>query len=603
MTVPISYSISYKQYVFTSLFYTNFIVFFITYLCYKGFIIISETKKQIHIIILYFCEFLYLLSSIFTAIEVLIPPTKRKLIKLTENDSFPDVDVYITCCHEELNIIKDTMLSALSLNYPDNNIKIWILDDGGDDDLQTLCHNLKIEEVGDKLQYIRRIKQKGIPHHYKAGNINNAFDISKGEYIVIIDADMILHTDYLLYTLPYIINDNDVAFIQIPQSFYNIQDGDPFSDSQNMWYYNIMLHRDRYNCVSCCGTGALFKRSCLMSVGGFATRSITEDVLTSTHLFDKGYKSIYVNCILQAGLAPCTFRAYLKQRDRWERGALQLISLILFQIILNPKSKLSFYKRLIHFWYFASYIMYVVNATIVIIIITILIFDLDSYPGNANQGRKLIYFLTPVIVFFRLYWITSWLHIPNGIQQRNRDEQHFWWMTFYMCVSIITWFTSLFTLTSINFISTGSIDRKQSKLSLIYNIWTLKYHILYIVFVLFAVIWRILHLNTAICKDIIFVIGFSFFLLLTAVYMSIPIWYGLLGDKSNLKDRQKLIKYNKNNVPIFDSLIFTPRLLYSIYFYEIITLSIPILWSIYFIMLTVNFDITICKFLTHNKQI
>ncbi|CAM6008468.1 unnamed protein product [Sphagnum balticum] len=56
-----------------------------------------------------------------------------------------------------------------------------------------------------ELEYIRRIKVKGVSHHFKCGNMNNGLKQSNAEYAVMMDADMILQSSFLRRTLPHIV--------------------------------------------------------------------------------------------------------------------------------------------------------------------------------------------------------------------------------------------------------------------------------------------------------------------------------------------------------------------------------------------------------------
>ena len=88
------------------------------------------------------------------------------------------------------------------------------------------------------LHYIARDKVKGVPHHAKAGNINSAMlkeGAGMGEFILVLDSDMLVHPDFLLRTLGHFYFDGDqgwlrkgkCAFIQTPQDFWNVAAGDP----------------------------------------------------------------------------------------------------------------------------------------------------------------------------------------------------------------------------------------------------------------------------------------------------------------------------------------------------------------------------------------
>jgi cellulose synthase/poly-beta-1,6-N-acetylglucosamine synthase-like glycosyltransferase len=540
---------------------------------------------------------MYFLSSLISLVQTLIPPSKRPLLKLTDEGPFPSVDIFITCCKEEVDVIKDTLLAALNQNYPQDNYTVYILDDGKDEVLQRYCNELiaSNQENGNavNLKYLSREKKKGIPHHFKAGNINYGLVNSTSDFIVILDADMIIHNEFLRYILPHIMNTDDVAYVQTPQGFYNIRKGDILADSQPMWYHNVLLHRDTINSASCCGTGVMFRRSALNSIGGFKVKSITEDALTSIYLLHKGYKAVYLNYKLQMGLTPWTFKGYLSQRDRWARGALQLIRQTLFQVLLNPTSHLTFYKRLMYFWYFGSYIIYVVNVVLIATFVTMLGLNLKSFPGSDDDGRRLLFLITPIIVSWRLYWAMEWKHIPNAFQQRNREEQQFWWITPYMCEMILSWMFNWFS--NFKFMSTGSIDGKKSALTFIYNIWSIKWHLLCSCGIPTLVLYRLYRLDLNDCKEVIFVLGISLFLLLIALYMSIPIYIVMFKSSVSPKQRKNLLLYDSHNVPLFDAKRTIPELDLFMLVYEIITWMIPMLWIAYFIIAYKNIDVRVCQ--------
>ena len=100
------------------------------------------------------------------------------------------------------------------------------------------------------LHYIARDKVKGVPHHAKAGNINSALlkeGPGLGEYVLILDSDMLVHPDFLLRTLGHFYVDKSsdggswvkkskCAFIQTPQDFWNVASGDPMSHCGRFFY-------------------------------------------------------------------------------------------------------------------------------------------------------------------------------------------------------------------------------------------------------------------------------------------------------------------------------------------------------------------------------
>jgi cellulose synthase (UDP-forming) len=70
---------------------------------------------------------------------------------------------------------------------------------------------------------------KGVPHHAKAGNINNLLlkGGARGDFVVVFDCDMIPKPDFLMRTIPHFFRTraggrgweqkNRVGFLQTPQ--------------------------------------------------------------------------------------------------------------------------------------------------------------------------------------------------------------------------------------------------------------------------------------------------------------------------------------------------------------------------------------------------
>ena len=118
---------------------------------------------------------------------------KAALDKLIRLASAPQVDLFIACCKEPLDIIQDTTLAAITQDYPPLSYTVYLLDDGGDDALKLWVAEKSRTWDGTtpKLVYIRRTKEPGKPSHYKAGNMNHGLRCTSAPYVAQLDADMI----------------------------------------------------------------------------------------------------------------------------------------------------------------------------------------------------------------------------------------------------------------------------------------------------------------------------------------------------------------------------------------------------------------------------
>lgn len=335
----------------------------------------------------------------------------------------------------------------------------------------------------------------GVPHNFKCGNMNFGLQHSDAEYVVMMDADMILHPSFLNRMLPHIINSPTVSFVQIPQAFYNLPIGDPLNDACGFGYDRVLVHRNTLGCSTCVGTGALFRRKHLDEIGGFQAHSITEDTMTAYALFNRGYRSVYVNEKLQIGLAPWTFEGFVKQRQRWGQGALQQFAAT-WKIMLGRGSKLNILQKFCYFWHSGYYYMSILNILLVLTLWSALAFRLDLVIGNDEENLALLSQLAVYLIVWRVFWFVLWLEVPQSIQSRNRDESQFWWMTpffFKMVVDAAFNWKSTFKFTP-----TSSIDRSAAAGRAKQRSWMKKFdelkhvkvHIAFIILALTTVIFR-----------------------------------------------------------------------------------------------------------------
>ncbi|MCC5858561.1 MAG: glycosyltransferase [Ectothiorhodospiraceae bacterium] len=227
------------------------------------------------------------------------------------------VDVFVTTYNEPVDVVRRTLLAAIYMEYPHQT---WLLDDGNRPEMQSLAQRLGC-------RYLARSENIDA----KAGNLNNGLANSNGAIVALFDADHAPHTQFLVETLGYF-RDRNVAFVQTPQEFYNLDSYQHRVSARrkNLWteqslFFNVVQRgKDYWNAAFFCGSCALLRRRALDNIGGFATGSVTEDLHTSLRLHEKGYASVYHPHALAYGIAVMDAREYMRQRLRWGQGAMQV---------------------------------------------------------------------------------------------------------------------------------------------------------------------------------------------------------------------------------------------------------------------------------------
>jgi cellulose synthase (UDP-forming) len=241
-----------------------------------------------------------------------------------------EVDVLITVYGEDIETVRRTVLAALAIK---GRHRTWVLDDGRSDEVRDMA-----EQYGAR--YVRRLSSHGA----KAGNINHALTLAKGDFFVILDADFVASPRFIEETLPFFIDD-EVAFVQTPQAYGNLHTviARGAAYMQSVFYRFVQPGRNRFNAALCVGTNVIFRRAAIDDVGGMYTGSKSEDVWTTLHLHERGWRSIYIPDVLAVGDAPETVEAYSKQQLRWATGGFEIL---LRHSPLSPRRRLTMDQRL-----------------------------------------------------------------------------------------------------------------------------------------------------------------------------------------------------------------------------------------------------------------
>lgn len=287
---------------------------------------------------------------------------------VTYKNFCPSVDIFICTLNESTDMLSTTIAGCRNVDYP--NFKVYVLDDGRRDEIKELAEMLNCN-------YITRETNKG----YKAGNINNALSLTDGEIVVIFDADHIPSSTFLKETIFNFVDDK-VALVQTPQHFCNpdafqknLQLQEFLANEQEMFYRVIEPSLNEFDAVFCGGTNILLRRSHLKSVGNFPEGTITEDSLLGLELHAKGYKVIYYNRPISIGIAASSFEEYIKQRCRWAKGNVQIIT--------NPKNWKYYLKlNLTQAFFYLSGVLYFFTpiSRIVYLIAPVLFLFFDISP-------------------------------------------------------------------------------------------------------------------------------------------------------------------------------------------------------------------------------
>ncbi len=307
----------------------------------------------------------------------------------------PSVDIFIPTYDEPIFILRRTLIGCQAIEYA--NKKIYLLDDTRRPEMKQLA-----EELG--CEYMARPDNR----YAKAGNLNHAIAKTSGELIVVFDADFIPTKNFLIRTVGFF-QQEKVALVQTPQTFYNI---DPIARNlglenvltpeEEVFYRQIQPIRDGAGSVVCSGTSFVVRRSALEAIGGFVTDSVSEDYFTGIRISAIGYRLVYLDEKLSAGLAAENISAHAIQRLRWARGTLQAFFIKANPLTihgLRPIQRLAHLEGLLHWFTSISRVGF--------LIMPLAYSFLGVLPLRASPAELLYFFLPYYLVQLTVF---SWLN-------------------------------------------------------------------------------------------------------------------------------------------------------------------------------------------------
>ncbi|NBN58731.1 UDP-forming cellulose synthase catalytic subunit [Proteus sp. G2639] len=277
-------------------------------------------------------------------------PLNRKIAPLPKDISqWPTVDIYIPTYNESLDVVRDTVLAAQAIDYPQDKMKVYILDDGSREEFKQFAGDVGVTYI-----------EREVHDHAKAGNLNHAMGLTDGELICVFDCDHISTRIFLQATVGSFLEDPKLALIQTPHYFYS---PDPFERNLSaakdaphegaLFYGPVQRGNDNWNATFFCGSCAVMRRSALEEIGGIAVETVTEDAHTALKLQRLGWNSAFIDIPLAAGLATEHLALHVNQRIRWARGMTQIFRVdnpMLGRGLTFPQ-RLCYLNAMLHFQY------------------------------------------------------------------------------------------------------------------------------------------------------------------------------------------------------------------------------------------------------------
>lgn len=300
-----------------------------------------------------------------------------------DDSELPHVLVQLPVCNEGYLALR-VAAAACALDWPKDRLTIQILDDGAEEHHAELAAGLlSIVPEGVRLELLRRGDRKG----FKAGNLAFGLAHCDAPYVAIFDADFVPAPDFLRRTVPALVADDGLCFVQARWGHNNrglnwltrVQGlllDSHFAVEQEARFRAAMP-------MSFNGTAGVWNRVAIEQAGGWTGDTLTEDLDLSMRCVLQGWRSAMLPDVEVPGELPPTAAAWRAQQARWTKGHAQCARKLLPMVWA---SMLPVWKKMamtLQMCQFAFYPLAFASAAISLFMMSV---GLPPYPAVAILG-------------------------------------------------------------------------------------------------------------------------------------------------------------------------------------------------------------------------
>ena len=234
-------------------------------------------------------------------------------------EKLPSLDIVVAARDEE-NVIERLVDRLFNLDYPNNKLNIYIIDDGSADKTPLILDRLS-KQFGN-LRIISRSPNAG---GGKSGALNYALKFTHGEWLLVLDADAQLKSDTLIRLFSFVYEGSWSA-VQLRKSVTNLSRNFLTTCQSMEMAMDAIFQYGRLSFAGVCelrGNGQLIKKDILLECGSFNEDTVTDDLDLSLRLLIAKSRIgiLWDPPVMEEAVDNIT--ALFAQRQRWAEGGLQ----------------------------------------------------------------------------------------------------------------------------------------------------------------------------------------------------------------------------------------------------------------------------------------
>lgn len=234
---------------------------------------------------------------------------------------FPLVTIQLPVYNEKY-VVERLIDCIAQIHYPKDKLEIQVLDDSTDETTEIIQKKVNYHQSkGINIQLIRRPERIG----FKAGALKYGLEKAKGEFIAIFDADFLPHANFLLQTIPHLVENEKLGVVQSRWEHINKD----YSYLTKLQAFGLDAHftieqvgrNSGKHFINFNGTGGVWRKSCIYDAGNWQADTLTEDLDLSYRAQLRHWEFKYLETVGAPAELPATMNALKSQQFRWTKGA------------------------------------------------------------------------------------------------------------------------------------------------------------------------------------------------------------------------------------------------------------------------------------------
>ncbi len=324
-----------------------------------------------------------LLINIILAISGYVYYLKGLKFKDEKLQEYPFVSILVPA-HNEGIVIGKTVESLLSLDYPMDKMELIVINDNSSDDSKDILNNIKNRYRQYNFTIINTDNITG--GKGKSNALNIGYQVAKGDYIAIYDADNTPEKTALRYLIQTIVKDDSLGAVigkfrtrnkhkNILTKFINIE----------TLSFQWIAQAGRRQLLGLCtipGTNFVLRRTTIESLGGWDTKAIAEDTEISFRIYKMGQRITYIPQSVTWEQEPETVNVWIKQRTRWVKGNIYVLVKYIKNIFKGKQNRVLF--DILYF--FSVYFLFLTSVVVSDILFILSIFNIVEINIPFNFG-------------------------------------------------------------------------------------------------------------------------------------------------------------------------------------------------------------------------